>query len=494
MEHVTGVDRETGIEDTSRLAEAWSMSPDGKTWNFRFRQGIPFHSAPDFAGSELGAKDMIKPLQVLGSDISNRPSIWTNFGVADKNFEIVNEYEVNWKLDRVATDISAWMSPTTPSGILSADYFDLKGEEGYLTHPVGTGPWKFKDVNHGQDLTYEAVQDHWRQTPGFSELKYIFSKEDATKLAMILTREVAIADVARSLLPEASKRGFTVVSGSLPGMTVFIFIGGQYYDGPREYLAGPKKGEIEPIAPGYDPDDPFRDVRVRKALNLAIDKELIIETFWSGAAIPQSMFSLTPMNPAMKDSWVPYPYDPDQAKSLLAEAGYPNGFDFRFETAQVSGVPEIPEVAEVITAMWSEVGLEPKLTELGSFSQIRSKYRARDIGRYAYPVRYSIGRFETSTCYPMSNVAGGCGSPQWEYDELDQMFMNLKNAVTPEEIMERTHVMGDFLYDNYVIIPIAFLYAQAVYDPGVIAVPGFDRYMVDQGPSEGLEYVVPVFK
>ena len=77
MEHVVGANRDTGLEDTSRLAEEWSMSPDGTTWNFKLRQGIPFHTAPDFAGAELTAADVITTLQVLGSDLSNRPTIWT---------------------------------------------------------------------------------------------------------------------------------------------------------------------------------------------------------------------------------------------------------------------------------------------------------------------------------------------------------------------------------------------------------------------------------
>ena len=486
--------RDTGLEDTSRLAEEWSMSPDGTTWNFKLRQGIPFHPAPDFSGAELTAADVIKTLQVLGSDLSNRPTIWTNFGVADENFEVVNQYELNWHLNGPASDISSWLSPQTPSGVISKDYFDLKGEKGYLTHPVGTGPFQFKEVAFGQYLRYERVDDHWRKTSEFPELEYLFGPEDATRLAMLLAQEVHIADVPRALLPRAAERGFVVVSGSLPGMTVFVFIGGQYYDGPREYLAGPKKGETEQTAPGYEANDPFRDVRVRKALNLAINKTEIIETFWEGAAIPQAMFSLTPNHPDHKAEWVPYPYDPEEAQRLLAEAGYADGFEFDFQTAKVSGVPEVPEVAEVITQYWSSVGLEPKLLELGSFSQIRSLYRARDIGRYAYPVRYSINRFGTNTCYPMSNVAGGCGSPQWEYDELDQIFINLRNSVTSENITKYTHEMGDFLYANYVIIPIAFLYPQAAYDPGVIADPVFSRYMVDQGPTEGLEYVVPVYK
>jgi dipeptide transport system substrate-binding protein len=490
-EHLIDRDWTDGQPSSPMLAESWSMSPDGKTWSFTLRQGIPFHDAPDFQGPEFTAKDVVHTLQVLGSDASLNPSIWANFGVDDTNFEIVNDHELNWTVNSPQAQIAEWMARRNLAGIISKDYWDAVGDQRYQEYPVGTGPWKFASHDPGRSILYTAVQDHWRQPPYFSELEYIFSPEDATRLAMLLSNEAAIVDVARALLPEAREKGYTAVSGPLPSLTVFVFIGGQYYDGERPILAGPKAGQIEPVAPGYSPDDPMRKLDFRKAMNLAINRQEIIDAFWGDAAIPQSMFSLVPTHPDHKQEWTPYPYDPEGARQALAAAGYSNGVEIDFHTYSVAGVPEIPSVAEVIAQHWQQVGINAKLTQT-EIAPLRDRWRGRNIGRLAYTVRYSIQPFQLNTCYPMSNVAGGCGSPQWEYDELDQMWLKLNQAVTPEDITRYTHEVGDFLYNNYVIVPLAFLLPQAVYNPQVVQ--EYHGKMIDAGPVELLEEVKPVYQ
>lgn len=102
----------------------------------------------------------------------------------------------------------------------------------------------------------ERTTDHWRKTPEFHELKMFYTPESATRLAMLLAKEVHLADIARTLLPEANQRGFKTVLGTLPGMFFFAYFGGLYYDEPKEILAGSRKGEIEPLAEGYIADNP----------------------------------------------------------------------------------------------------------------------------------------------------------------------------------------------------------------------------------------------
>ncbi|MBM3926764.1 MAG: hypothetical protein FJ320_12475 [SAR202 cluster bacterium] len=490
-EHLIDRSWTTGRPSEPMLATGWKMSPDGKTWSFSLRRGVRFHDAPNFTGPEFKAKDVKHTVQTLGSDASLNPSIWRNFGVAESNFEIVNDYELNWKMNGPQAQIAEWMARRNLAGIISKDYWDAVGDQRYQEYPVGTGPWKFLSHQPSRSIVYSAVKNHWRQPPYFNELEYVFSPEDATRLAMLLTGEASIVDVARSLLPQARDRGYNVVSGPLPSLTVFVFIGGQYYDGPRPILAGPKMGQTEPVARGYSPDDPLRKKDVRKAMNLALNRQEIIRSFWGNAAIPQSMFSLVPSHPDHRKEWSPYPYDQAGARAALASAGHPNGVDIDFFTYTVAGVPEIPSVAEVIAQHWKQVGINAKLTQT-DIAPLRDRWRGRNIGKLAYTVRYSIQPFQVNTCYPMSNVVGGCGSPQWEYDELDQIWLKLNNSVTPEDITKYTHEVGNFMYDNYLIVPIAFLMPQAVYNPKVVA--EYHGKMIDAGPVELLEEVKPVYK
>jgi ABC-type transport system substrate-binding protein len=490
-EHLVTVNKTTGTNEPW-VAESWDLTPDGKNWNFKLRQGIKFHSTPTFTGGDLTAKDFVQTVKMLANpDQALFPAIWGGFGAADSNFEIKNDYEFTWKLDKVEATLAEWVNRNQIAGIQSKAYFDQVGFDGYAAHPVGSGAFQFVEYNQGVSILHKRVENHWRKTSEFPELQVFFVPENSTRLAMLLNNEVHISDVPRNLLPEAEGRGYRVATGTLPGFTYVIFINGQYYDGPRPILAGVNAGKTEPLAPGYDPNDPLRKVEVRKALNIAINRDLIIDTFWGSSAVPQAMFSLIPTHPNHRQEWTVYPYDPDGARQALTDAGYPNGIDLDFWVAALSGIPEAPEIGEAIAQMWAEVGIRTKITQT-EFGTIRDKYRARDGARFVYAARYSISAFQNNTCFPMSNVAGGCGSPQWEYDELDQIFLDLKGAVLPEDIAKYTHEFGDFMYNNYLFVPGAYIYPQVAYNPNVVA-----EYLPDlsnAGPLKDHEYTKAVMR
>jgi len=490
-EHLVTVNKTTGANEPW-AAESWNLTPDGKNWTFKLRQGIKFHSTPTYTGTELTAKDFVQTVKMLADkDKALFPAIWGGFGAADKNFEIKSDYEFTWKLDKVEAQLAEWVNRNQIAGIQSKDYFDKVGFDGYLKHPIGSGAFQFVEYKQGVSILHKRVPNHWRKTADFPELEVIFVPENSTRLAMLLTGESHISDVPRTLLPDATSRGYGVATGTLPGFTYVIFIDGQYYDGPRTILAGPKTGQTEPLAPGYDANDPLRKVGVRKALNIAIDRSLIIKTFWGSSAVPQAMFSLIPTHPDHRKEWAVYPYDLAGAKKALADAGYPNGIDLDFWVAALSGIPEAPEIGEAVAQMWKEAGIRTKITQT-EFGTIRDKYRARNAARFVYAARYSISAFQNNTCFPMSNVAAGCGSPQWEYDELDKIFLNLKNSVLPADITKYTHEFGNFMYNNYLFVPGAYIYPQVAYDPKVVA--EYQPDLSNAGPLKDHEYTKAVFK
>ena len=497
-EMLIGEDPMTGDWTNQGLALEWSMAPDAKGWTFKLRKGIPFHSTDTWTGTEFTTKDIPLAIQTLTrEDTLATASIWTNLGAQKlDNFEIISDYEFTWRLDRPEPLFETNVSSGWVAGMLSQDYMDAVGMDGYQAHPIGTGPFKFVELKIDSHMLYERLEDHWRKTPEFRELEFLYVKEDSTRLAMQLTDESHIADIPAVLIPEATARGQVVSVGTLPGFFLYIWIGGLYYGEPMEIRVGDRKGEIREVAPGYSPDDPLRNVLVRKALNLAVDRDLLNATFWDGHAIPQLIHSFPPTHPDFKhDDWTPYPYDPEEAKRLLTQAGYPSGFEFDFQTSVVSGVPEAPEVAEAVTAMWQAIGLKPNLLPI-EYSTMRSDMRARDVGRTVGTFRQGAGQGGIYTRggiqYRLGPVPGGAGNGLWEIKELDDLWIALTAAVDPDDILQATFDIGDYLYENYITVPLFFLFPRAVVNPNFV--DGYLQNMLHFGPTVGHEFTVPVYK
>lgn len=489
FEELIYIDPLVGDYSNDHLATDWSMSDDGTSWSFTIRKGVPFHDI----GTEVTVKDVIHSIRTSAGETSYNPGRWNIYGVADKNFDVHDDHSFTYNMDAPEPLLLGHLSEGALVPIISKDHWDsVGGEEKYAEHPIGTGPFKFVELEIGEGLLVERTTDHWRKTPEFHELKMFYTPESATRLAMLLAKEVHLADIARTLLPEANQRGFKTVLGTLPGMFFFAYFGGLYYDEPKEILAGSRKGEIEPLAEGYIADNPLRKLLVRKAMNLAIDRELIIKTFWGDAAVPASTYGIPPGRPDFKEEWVPYPYDPDEAKRLLAEAGYPEGFEFTLTTGKMGGTPEAPEVAEALASMWKDIGLKMTIEDV-ELGEILKRARNRTWGQNVYTLRYGAGNpFPSDPCYPMSAVPGGCGNPTWEYDELDQLYLKFKAAVKHDDMVKAEQDIGDYLYDNYLLIPLAFLYPVSAYDPGVIE--SYTANWQHWGPVRHHEYTVPVYK
>ncbi len=492
-EEMVYIDPHSGDYTNDHVVQEWSMSEDATSWSFTLKQGIPFHSTDTWTGTELTVVDTIHSIRTSAGETSYNPGRWNIYGVADSNFDVHDQYSFTYNMDVPEPLLLGHISEGALVPMISKEYWDaIGGEDAYAAHPIGTGPFKFIHLNIGEGLLVERVEDHWRKTPEFHELQIFYTPEDATRLAMLLTSESHLSDIPRTLLPQANERGYQTVIATLPGIFMFAYFGGLYYDEPKEILAGSRKGEVEPLAGGYIPDNPLRNATVRKAMNLAIDRDLIIQTFWGDAAVPASTYGIPPYRYDFKEEWEAYPYSPDEARSLLAEAGYPEGFQLTVTTAKWGGVPEAPDVGEVLASMWTEVGINTGIESVES-AEILKRARERTWGQNVYTIRYGAGNpFPSDPCYPMSTVAGGCGNPTWEYDELDQLYINFKAAVSPDDILEWEQAIGDFLYDNYLLIPLAFLFPVSAYDPGVI-----DTYTANWqhwGPVRHHEYTIPVYQ
>jgi ABC-type transport system substrate-binding protein len=496
-EMLIGNDPKTLEPNDSGLAESWTVGADGKSLAFKLRKGVNFHSTSTWQGTEFSAKDVILSIRTIAQDDSLAfPAIFKDLGIADQNFESPDKYSITHKFNKVDPLAALRYNYVWVLAMISQDYMDTVGMEGYLKQPVGTGPFQFVELKLNESILHKRVENHWRQTPEFHELEIIYFKETSTRLAALLSKEIHVADISRSLRSEATGQGFKIAKDTIPSFSI-LFGYNRYYDQPREIKAGANKGQILPVAPGYKADDPLRDVNVRKAINLATNRDLINQTFLLGEGLPLRVHQLPPTRADHKSSWTQYPFDPNESKRLLAQAGYANGFEVDLLWSDTVGVPEAGDITEAFANMLKDVGITAKLQKVEFGTAILAKQRARDLGRTIFLSRLGYGGDPAGSsanawCFPMSLAAGGCGVNWWEYEELEDPYVKLVGTIDQNERIKIIQEIGDWMYNNHIIFPLHFIFAEYAYDPGVIS--EYEAARIHFGPTVFVEYAKPVFK
>ena len=225
-------------------------------------------------------------------------------------------------------------------------YTETVGDEGVERHPVGTGPWRFVEHFPGQRIVYEAVTSHWRTVPHFQRLVFLRVPDIATRIAMLRAGEADVIEMSGEYIEALQKAGLRTLV--MPNVAwVWVVLGGQW-----------------PARPTYDPTVPWalpdaeRARKVRLALNLAIDKEAIIQQILGGVGTPGGTVNFTRPIPGQRALAQPYPYDPSRAKAILAEAGYPQGFPITMYLTAWPGRGYLPDVGEAVASYWERIGLK----------------------------------------------------------------------------------------------------------------------------------------
>ena len=227
--------------------------------------------------------------------------------------------------------------------IMPKKYREKVGDAGFADKPIGSGPFKWVDYKQDQYFTMEALPQHHRKTAEFKTLKIVFVPEHATRLAMLQAGEADIIQLIGPQIPQIK------ADPKLRHIQVKHTIGTTlaYCD-----------------LPFPEEKSPFLDIRVREAASLAIDRKGICEKILFGAVEPYGEV-LSPYTLGWDPKVKPDPYDPEKAKKLLAEAGYPNGFK---TTLNISGQAS-RYWTEAIAANLAAVGIqaEIKILEGGSY-------------------------------------------------------------------------------------------------------------------------------
>ena len=276
------------------LATEWEISkPDGTQWTFRLREGIPFHG--DWG--EFTAHDVPHSAAlIIGEEaIATDTGLFRGlFGqTADELFEnirVIDDYTVEFNLLRPEAAMDFVVSAQQGNYFMySKAQWDAEGEPGYIDRPAGNGPWQFesRQLGVGGNILYSRVEDHWRQTPFWSELE-----------------QINTARAGHAFGQPAHQPGANCRSQPRPAS------GGQRWrhDHRGERVAfhpGCLRygGIFSPLSPYHDPSDPHLDRRVREAINRAINREEINETLFSGFGSPHPVWGFHPSLPGWNARW-----------------------------------------------------------------------------------------------------------------------------------------------------------------------------------------------
>src|SRR5262250_1966131 len=325
------------------LAERWQMLDGGRSWRFVLRKDVRFHN-----GDPLTAEDVRATFATVAKEGSAN-SLAPEFRLI-KSVEVENPQTLTVHFDKP----SVVFGNKVNQGLFASSAFiqskrAIEAGDAAERQPVGTGPWKFVEHVRGDRIVYEAVDNHWRATPHFKRLVFLKVPEPATRMAMLRAGSVDVIEIGGEYVEELQK--VKVRTLTMPNVSwLYVILGGQW-----------------PTQPTYDaavqwalPDDE-RGRKVRLALNLAVDKQAIIQQMLGGLGTPAGTVNFYPTDPWATEALAqPYPYDPATAKALLAEAGYPNGFAVTMNLTAWPGRGFLPAVGEAVATYWEKVGLKVK--------------------------------------------------------------------------------------------------------------------------------------
>jgi peptide/nickel transport system substrate-binding protein len=380
------------------LADSWSESEDGLVYEFKLRPNLKFHN-----GDPLTTEDVAfsfdryhgAAAKILHEHV--------------KQVEVVDPRIVRFHLGAPWPDFMTFFGTTASAAgiVVPKKYLTEIGDDGFKKHPIGAGPYRFVSTKPGIEVVLEAFPEYWRRVPNVKTLVMRSVPEATTRALMVNTGE---ADIGIALDgPDAEglqKAGIPIV----PSKHASIFW-------------------IE-FARQWDPNSPWHDQRLRQAVNYALDRNGINHAACLDFCPPAGVIVPRVMEFALQVE--PPPYDPEKAKKLLAEAGYPNGFD----AGDFAAIPGFPTVAEAVVNDLNAAGIRVRLRQME-----RATFYANWLEK-KLPAIYmvAVGNSGNAASRVESFIYSKGGYANGGYPDIDALFLQQageRNAAKREAILDR---------------------------------------------------------
>jgi peptide/nickel transport system substrate-binding protein len=316
FEGLTTIDRNGAVQP--QLAESWEISSDGRTYTFKLRPGVTFHDGEVFDSSV--AKFAID--RARGQDSVNPQK---RYFQTIESIETPDAQTLVLKLSEPTGSLLYWLAWPSSSMV------GTKSADNNKTTPVGTGPFTFVNWSKGEKVELSRSPNYW-------------NKDEAAKLETAIFRFISEPQAQAAALKAGDVDAFPEFAA--PELM-------ESFEGDDRLATVIGDTEMKVVAGMNNARKPFDDARVRQALMMALDRNMIVEGAWSGHGTPIGSH-YTPNDPGYIDLTGVYPYDPEKAKALLEEAGYRDGFTFTIKAPQMAYAQR---TAQIMQAMFAQIGV-----------------------------------------------------------------------------------------------------------------------------------------
>jgi len=424
------------------LAESWTV--DGNVWTFKLRPGVKFSDGSDFT-----AQDVLFTYDRVPK-VPNSPSSYSLY------LSTVDKVEAPDPMTVVIT--TKGPSPVLLANLSMVPIMSHKAASGPAPEGkttvelnrgdglVGTGPYKFVSWKRGAEIIFERNEHYWGEKPAWDKVTYRPIFNSAARVAVLLAGDVdVIEDPSTDDLPQLKKDDRLYVQET-PSVRVI-------------YLALNQGDEVPPGMVGTDGKNPLTDPRVRKALSLAIDRKAIVERVMDGVGLPAgNLLAFPAFGTSEKYSKVA-PADPEQAKKLLAEAGYPDGFSLSLGSPDGRYTND-KRIAQVVAAMWARIGVKTDVQTMAPpvFFKQRNAYA---FSTYLAGWAASSGEMlnPLTSLVVTKDSTKGLGTTNWsKYSnpEMDKLVQEASQTLDDDKRAQLLQQAGAMVMDDYGILPLQF--------------------------------------
>jgi peptide/nickel transport system substrate-binding protein len=321
------------------LAESWTaIAPD--VWEFKLRRGVRFHN-----GNEFTAEDVVFTFQRV-PNVPNSPSSFAAFVRPIRNVEVVDSHTL-----RITTN---GPYPLLPQDMTNLYILDRETHQGVTTEDfnagraaIGTGPYRMVSHRMGDRIEFERNEQYFGERPAFGRVNYRMITNDSARTAALLAGDVEFIDQVPTADLARLRQDQRLAMSEVTGLRLIYLAFDHHRDDASPFVTD---AEGRPI-----PRNPLRDLRVRRALSMAIDRQAIVDRVMEGAGTPSAqffppgIFSFIPDFPAQRP-------DAEGARRLLAEAGFPQGFRITLHGPN-DRYPNDGRVIQAIGQMWTRIGV-----------------------------------------------------------------------------------------------------------------------------------------